>query len=527
MDPTPEEPSSNPSVKGFVGTVRTYVRRIASLVFSPLDASWAVLLFSVVIYASVFSLYGIEKFADFRTGYFDFGQYVQIIWLTAHGDFTTFVIGRPILLGVAGIFLIFPSPDTLLVIQSLLLGIGAVPIYMIARLKLENRWTAVGFGVLYLIAPSLWGVNQYEFHDLALSIPFLLFSLYFYEVGRLRLYSITTIAALACNEFVVAIVLFFGLYLCALALLGNPKLTKWLAVTAIIVAVWAIFLDLSPLIPHFTLATINPNSYSLSGSSNFLNPLALLSDPASSLSYQWAAKSEYLVYIFAPLVFLPLLGLRKLVPAIPWLGVDLLYSPKFATGGVGMVYALYSQWSSFLIPFLFVASIEGFAKVKAATTSPRGQTLLLRRVLASMFAVTIFVSIASGGFSPLSPPTQFSVGDSSVPTDVSPGAVYHGVWPTPVQDAGVLNSFIGQIPMSDSILTQNEIGSKLGERFAPVYAFFQPGYSNVIVQAILVDYNLTGLCTTCLETILSSANYTLALSYPAGGIYLYYLATND
>lgn len=520
------QPDSGSGVR-LVHRVRGVALKWLNFVFGSFDATWLLLVLSILTYCTFFSVYGIEKFADFRTGYFDFGQSVQIIWLAAHGDLTTYIIGRPILLVVAGAFVLFPTPYTLLVIQSLFLGIGAVPIYLIAVRRIGSQRYALGFALLYLIAPSLWGINQYEFHDLALSIPFLLFAFYFYDTGRIRLYAVAILGALTCNEFVVAIVLFFGLYLCALALLGNPKLTRWLAVTAVLAAAWAVFLDLSQFLPHYTLATINPNSYTFSGSSNFLNPIVLLSNPIGSILYEWPAKAQYLVYMFAPLVFLPFLGLRRLIPGIPWLGIDVVYTPKLAQGGVGAVYALYSQWSTFLLPFLFLAGVEGFAKVKEATALSGQSKHVLRRVMLTMFLVTIFISITTGGLSPIAPPTQFSVGDYTVPTDFQQGATYHGVWPTPVNNSNALNFFINEVPLQDSVLTQNQIGSKMGERYAPVYVFYQPGYVNVAAQAILIDYNLTGLCSSCLTTIMSSANYTLSLSDPVGGIYLYYLVPAD
>jgi len=104
---------------------------------------------------------------------------------------------------------------------------------------------------------------------------------------------------------------------------------------------------------------------------------------------------------------------------------------------------------------------------------------------------------------------------------VAPGAPYHGVWPTPVADYTVLNTFVSMIPANVTVMTQNVIGSKLAERFPPVYIFYQPGYKNVQTDSILIDINVDGFCSQCMTVLLGSGNYTLSASYDEGGIYLY------
>lgn len=142
--------------------------------------------------------------------------------------------------------------------------------------------------------------------------------------------------------------------------------------------------------------------------------------------------------------------------------------------------------------------------------------------LGLMILLTVLLSTFSSGLSPLGPSIHFSLGDNSVPTDIQPGAYLHGIWPTPVKDNSVLDWFVTQVPPNYSILTQNQIGSKLGERSEPVYVFYQPNYVNTYTDAILIDTNLDGLCVACMTTLLSSGNYRLHLSYDEGGIFLYY-----
>jgi len=139
-----------------------------------------------------------------------------------------------------------------------------------------------------------------------------------------------------------------------------------------------------------------------------------------------------------------------------------------------------------------------------------------------MMIISILIATFGSGLSPVGKAVNLSIGDSTVPTDFNSTSLIHGVWPTPVQNYAVLDWFVSQIPQNYSILTQNPIGSKLWERLAPVYIFYQPGYKNVNADAILIDTNVQGLCVACVDTMISSGIYVQILSYPSGGIFLYF-----
>src|SRR5690349_12904124 len=96
---------------------------------------------AILIYSIFFSAYLSQKYDYFRTGYFDFGQAVQTAWLVSQGHLNGLALGRPITI-VAGLFFaLYPHPETLLVLQSYALGIGALPVYLLAHKELENKWS--------------------------------------------------------------------------------------------------------------------------------------------------------------------------------------------------------------------------------------------------------------------------------------------------------------------------------------------------------------------------------------------------
>jgi len=79
---------------------------------------------------------------------------------------------------------LMPTAPLLLVGQSVILALGALPVFGIVRHRLQDERSAVAFAILYLVNPSLHGINVRDFHAAALAIPLLLGAIYFAEVGR-------------------------------------------------------------------------------------------------------------------------------------------------------------------------------------------------------------------------------------------------------------------------------------------------------------------------------------------------------
>jgi len=465
----------------------------------------------MTVYSLFFSIYLTQKYLDYRTGYFDFGSAVQTAWLVSQGHFNALATGRPISIVAGGLYVLYPNPETLL------------PVYLLAKDQLKNDWYGLAFSLIYLLYPPLWGVNQYEYHDLSFCITFLLFSMYFLSKGSLGPYILSVGLALISNPFVVIIAVFIAvaILLDYHQLPHSERLVTFLFVTVWITVAFVIYLELIPFLPYYRVSSLSTQSYTFTGSTAYINPRIPIYFPLYSITYAWQGKALYLVALFGSLIFLPFLSPRRLLPGLPWLGVVVAYTPQLGAGGVGPVYE-FSQWSSFLIPFVFIGAIVGLKRLPLSSVNKKKAIPTRRLGLVLMFFLTLIVGLLAGGLSPISQPQPLSVGDSTIPTDVPPNSFYHGILPTPVKDYSILNWFIEQIPANYSVLTQNQIGSKLGERFPNVWTFYQPSYGNVPADAILIDTNLDGLCSACINQELGTGHYSLFLSYNEGGIYLYF-----
>lgn len=75
-------------------------------------------------------------------------------------------------------YAISPGAHTLLWIQATLIGLTAIPIYLLARLRL-GALSGLGFALVYLLMPAVQQPNFYDFHFSPLGMFFLAWLLYF------------------------------------------------------------------------------------------------------------------------------------------------------------------------------------------------------------------------------------------------------------------------------------------------------------------------------------------------------------
>lgn len=311
----------------------------------------------MALYTAYFSYYTILNHYSFHTYAYDLGIYMQSLWTTLHGDglfYTALWEGsrwgshfEPIMLFILPLYAIFPRAETLLILQSLVLALGALPIYWIARDELGGK-AGVAFAALYLLYPALHGVNHFDFHGSALAITPLLFSFYMFRNKRYKWGMALAVLAMMCKENVPLVVIFMGLYWLweeresvksCLRRKSFPKEREIIFPSLLILGgiVWFLVAVLV-IIPYFS-----PEG-SFVYSQRYETPL-------HSLFVDADMKVLYLFYLLAPLCFTSLLHHVVLI------GLPILAQNLFASGS-GM-YVITNQHSSILIPWLFIASIYG------------------------------------------------------------------------------------------------------------------------------------------------------------------------
>jgi len=228
---------------------------------------------------------------------------------------------------------------TLLLLQSFFLGLGAIPLYLIAR-KHINEGFALIIAAGYLLYPGLAFVNLFEFHPTAFATFFLILSLYAYDFNRLKLFIAASILAMLCQENIPLAVIMIGVMA-----VFERKPKRWIFIPLGIATIY--------LIPAFILmGYFNQNTVQFSSLYSHLGQTPLLS---------FLFRKEclwYLYMLFLPVLFTPFLSWVRMLPLLPFLLQHML---SIRPSDLSISY----HYTAELIPFIFYAAVYG---VKALLT---------------------------------------------------------------------------------------------------------------------------------------------------------------
>lgn len=298
---------------------------------------------------------------------FDLAFYEQAAWNTAHGrflevsatDFSRSLLGTDVLLIVAlmtPLYLLVQSPFTLLFQETLVVGLGALPVYWITRDRLGSRIAGLLFAATYLMLLGVQNGNLYELRFRPMAMGFLLFAFYFYERGKFWPFGLFAVLALCCrpeNGMVLVMLALYGF------ISGRHRSGGWRFVVGPLVlgAVWFAVAVLL-IIPGVSTTSGIALSENFAGGSPLQAVIVLFTDPAKFFpGNALAGKLLYIPLLLLPLLFLPLGSPKVLLMALPSLGLNLLSSRPI-------------QWNAYdhhyqgsIIPWLLVATIYTIEKL--------------------------------------------------------------------------------------------------------------------------------------------------------------------
>nr|MBA3475240.1 DUF2079 domain-containing protein [Actinomycetota bacterium] len=165
---------------------------------TPTILVWA----AAAAFAGGFGTTAVLRHRAFESGRFDLGNMTQAVWATAHGDVlsVTDVHGEqvsrlgshfdPILALNAPLWWLWPDPELLLVVQSIAVASGALPVFWLARKHVApgsvgSHRAAAALALAYLLSPPVQWLTVSDFHPVALACPLLLFAWWHLDQGRL------------------------------------------------------------------------------------------------------------------------------------------------------------------------------------------------------------------------------------------------------------------------------------------------------------------------------------------------------
>jgi uncharacterized membrane protein len=473
----------------------------------------ALLALAFVVY---FTAYTWSVFDAFRSNAEDMGIMDQAIWNTLHGallhqticnnisdtncigDVSRFAIHfEPLMLPISLLYLIAPSPKTLMLLQTLVVASGAFPVYWIASRRLASPLAGLGFATGYLLYPALQSAELFDFHAVTLSAAFLMFAIYFMLTRNNVGLVISCLLALSTKEEIpidiimiaLAILVFQRRYKLGLGLIGLSVV--WLAMTLVVMHIF------SPLGHSPTAAR-----YSYLGSSPLQVVRTIVTHPISVLRNQILNHNALhnIHTLIGPLGYYGLLGPSALILAVPAISLNLLSSDPHMQLGV-------HQYSAEIVPFMVFAAISGMTFLVGLITrlarrgppqvanafNPTGEgagAIVLRLpggALRTRYQVVagllIFLLLALMGFFSLA---QQSLGDL-------PGS-NNFVWPTQTAHTRLFTQVAALIPATASVSAQDTLVPHLSHRryiYQYPYMAEQSSYVVLDSQAGIYPFALT------------------------------------
>ncbi len=368
----------------------------------------------VAVYSIVFSFLTIMRMYSLNSNAWDLGNYNQALYtfdfngklfywtpeLIANPSGSLFGIHfSPLFFLLAPPYLVYPRPETLLVLQSIGLAIGALPAYWLAIRLLRSTKLAFLFALCYLANPVLMGVNWFDFHPEAFVPASMLFVIYFFldqKWVKLALSSLFALSALGEVGFLVA----------ALGASFLIRQRPWIRArlrenrVKILASLSMVFAGLGWAVLSISVTLFfNPNApfvksaspfWSVLGASNLLNvPVAVVLNPVRALNafaFGGVTKALFLVLVLGSFGFLALRAPWVLLPSLVWLGPALL-------SNYPVYYLLGYQYPALALPFVVYASMDGARRFGKILTPKRVSAWLLGWIIIALTLSNPILSI--------------------------------------------------------------------------------------------------------------------------------------
>ena len=184
-----------------------------------------VLIFLIAFYNLIFVSLSLGRHLSLNSTYLDLGLESQAVWNTSQGRWFEVSFGAngslvsalsyhvtPIIVLLAPFYRLWPSPVILLFLQTFILSLGALAVYLLAKKILKSVRLALIFVLVYLLYPPLQYANLFDFHYVTLAATLLLFAWYFMEIKRWNIFYLLLVLAVLTKENVALVAALFGLY---------------------------------------------------------------------------------------------------------------------------------------------------------------------------------------------------------------------------------------------------------------------------------------------------------------------------
>jgi uncharacterized membrane protein len=325
---------------------------------------------------ALFGWLSVLRHESFGSSAMDLGYTDQMVWNTLRGRFLEFStyqnapIDLPLdqfrrtdtllayhvellLVPISLLYLVWSSPLCLLLLQAVVVSVGAYPAFELARQHLDSLFAGLAFALLYLLAPGVEGALLSDFHAVSLTASLLLFAVYFAFRRRYAAYFVVLVLAMLAKEDVPVLTFGLGAYL----LLVRRERKVGLITMAVSLA-WFV-LCMWVILPAFNGLGQSPFLHRLAvfGPTLKESVAAAVREPA--LVLRWLVQPDIVTYLgglLASAGYLSLLNPQLLTVAAPLVAVNVFSTWSWTYSGG-------DHYSAAIMPFVFVSSILGVGSV--------------------------------------------------------------------------------------------------------------------------------------------------------------------
>jgi hypothetical protein len=362
-----------------------------------LDAGWADRVLPWLLAGGLFVVYGSVALARMQRldGGEDLARAVQAAWQLADAsspittvgtDINYFAFGTPLaFIPLAVVTRFLPVAGTLLVAQAASLALGLVPVWHIGRKVANLRvGAAAALVFVYALHPALADLDLGDFHPTTMAATPLLLAAYSLERRRWIRFAVFASMAMAWNAELGIVVAGFGV---VLFVEGERRVGSLAVVGGLGWTVAALALVQFPL----GGGLVGEQAFAGYGDSALGVLIEVLRNPFRPMGDLLAEENvQVVVWILAPLLFVPLLAFRKLAPALP---LQALYF----IGDVPVTGATGGGRTVPLLTFAFIAAPFGLARLGRRSIE---RVNVDRRLLLLLTTAAVAALLASSAIGP-------------------------------------------------------------------------------------------------------------------------------
>jgi len=304
------------------------------------------------------------------------GNMEQTVWNLAHGNGFTLTdpmgtenISRLavhadfLLIFMVPFYMLWQDAKMLILIQNIIICLGALPLYWIAKDKLRSPYFGLLFSIAYLLYPPLQHIMLHDFHAVAFATTFLLFAYWFMVNKRYGLFILFAFFAGLGKETVWITVGLMGLYI---AIWQNRKVLGGSVAMVAFFIFYYLFWHAIPAVTisgqHFALQYLS--EYGDNATSVVWN--VLRHPNMVFLTLIQPDRLEYYYRLLLPVGFLPIFSPFALLFAAHSIVINTLSSYT-------LMRQIDYQYNSDIIPFLFVSAVYGYKNIVSFVLQNRGK----------------------------------------------------------------------------------------------------------------------------------------------------------